>query len=266
MQTIAYPTAPVIEGIKGTLLDAAEVRDGIEWNDGKDLWESYTDLTFQGMAGWCAPNSKNLEGNGTSWVQGERYTIYGGTTCKSVGRPDDRDEQVKAAFERGESHMLELLLTSTRFNADTDGRWASPVDITPTEGAVTPAVAVARLEAHYPMFASGVTPTLHLPRSIASLLLGVDGVSMDGTTIRTKLGSKVAAGSGYEWGELNGADPLGNLERWAWASGPVVILRSPLDVRTALDMSNNDQVTLVERSYVVAVEGPVLAIRVKQES
>jgi hypothetical protein len=266
MTTATYPIAPEITPLEGTLLHAATVKDGIAWLDGQDLWPSSGGMTFGAAPAFCAPNTKNLDTNSLTWVSGFLFGAYGGFTCKPVGTSlEEMESNVREAFNRGESTAVERAFMQTRFRAAAGvnaGRWAAPVDITPAGGAQKPAVGLAMLEGHFASLYSG-SPTIHMPRVIASLLLGVDGISVDGSALRTKLGSLIAAGSGYDYPNTGptGANAAAG-EKWMYASGPVFLGRSETTVRSNLNMSNNDGVVLAERAYIGATDGPVLAVRV----
>jgi len=264
MPTIAYPVAPALTPLDGTLLDTADIVEGIEWMEGNDLWESYAGMRFGSAAVFCGPNTKDLD-NETEWVNGFRFAAYGGVTCKSVGLDiAEQASRVQEVYGFGESTAIDRALMETRFRADTEvpARWDPPVDITPAAGAPKPNTAIAMLEGYYASVYVGA-PTIHIPRVIASMTLGVDGAVLEGRTIRTKLGSKIAAGAGYDYPNYGptGAEPPA-MERWAYATGGVVIARGEVIIRQVLDQGNNDVVILAERAYVVAVDGPVVAIRV----
>lgn len=266
MVTATYPVAPEVTPLDGTLLDAATVQEGIAWLDGRDLWESTAAMTFGAAPVFCGVNDKDLDDNNLEWVSGFLFGAYGGFTCKLVGTsPEEMESQVRTAFERGESTAVERAFMETRFRAaagDNAGRWDAPVDITPAGGAVKPGVGVAMLEGYYASVYSGA-PTIHMPRTIASLLLGVDGVSMDGQTIRTKLGSKIAAGGGYDYPNTGpaGTEPAAG-EKWIYATGGVYLGRGEALFQSGFDQTNNDAIVLAERAYVGAVDGPVVAVRV----
>jgi hypothetical protein len=267
MVTLAsYPVAPATTPRQGTLLDAATVTDGIAWlNEGDDLFESYNAMTFGASPEFCAPNVKDFDNN-IGWVDGFRFGAYGGVQCRAVGL--DRDKmlsEVRRVFETGESTAVERAFMDIRFRARTD-YWAAPTDITPAGGAVKPAVGVALLEGYFSSVYVG-QPTLHLPIAITSLLLGVNGLDDDSAGLHTRLGSKVAAGAGYDFpneGPDGAAAPAG--ERWLYATGEVLVRRGPVEVRQAIDHTNNDVYVLAERAYIGASDGPVVAVRVKVES
>ena len=269
MKTATYPVAPEVTPLDGTLLHAATVRDGIAWLDGRDLWASSAAMTFGAAPVFCGPNTKDLDDNEIDWVSGFLFGAYGGLTCKPVGTSlEEMESIVREGFTRGESTAVERGFMETRFRAaagDNLGRWEAPVDITPAGGAVKPAVGVALLEGYYASVYSGA-PVLHMPRVIASLLLGPAWVTMDGSTIRTKLGSKIAAGAGYDYPNTSPAGvnaPDG--EKWVYATGAVYVGRGEMTVQSALNQTDNNAAVLAERAYIGAVDGPVVAVRVKVE-
>lgn len=263
MRTAAYPIAPAVTKRRGTLLDAATVQSGIELLDGRDLYEHYNCLKFDAAAEFCGPNDKDLTDIG-SWVDGFRFAAYGGITCKTLGGESPK-AKVEAAFEMGESAAVEKAFLEQRFraNADPTNGWAAPTDITPAAGAVKPAVGVALLEGYAGSVYVGA-PTLHLPITIASLLLGVDGAVFEGDTLRTKTGSKVAAGAGYDFpntGPTGAAAAAG--EKWLYATGEVLVKQGEVITREAFDHTNNETVVLAERGYVASAECFVAAVRVQ---
>lgn len=262
---VSYPVAPTVDRLDGTLLDAAEVSDGINWHDGNDLFESYNCMKFDSDAFFCAPNSKTFTQT-AGWTDGIRFAAYGGVTCKAIGLDQETMlREVGKVFEMGESTAVERGLMEQRFRADTANpvRWSAPVDITPAAGAVKPAVGVSLLEGYAGSVYVGA-PTLHMPRVIASLLLGTEGVVLDGRTLRTKLGSKIAAGAGYDYpnfGPTGVEAAVG--EKWLYATGSVVVMRGESIIRQSMNTTNNDVVVLAERGYVAAVDCFTAAVRVQ---
>lgn len=264
MTQVSYPVAPVTTPLKGTLLDAATVQEGMAWLDGRDLFDSYNCMKFQAEAEFCAPNTKNFD-QGAVWQDGFRFAVYGGVTCKAVGLDMGRMKaEVERVFAAGESTAVEQALMRQRFVADDSGDalWGAPVDITPASGAVKPGVGIALLEG----FASSEyvgNPTIHMPRTIAALVLGVDGAEFNGNVLETKLGSRVVAGAGYDYPNT-GPDgtPAAAGERWLYATGGVVIARGEAIIRDVIGQEDNDVFVLAERGYIAAVDCFTAAVRV----
>lgn len=271
MQTATYPTAPTTTPLKGTLLDAATVTEDFAWLDGNDLFASYACMKFQSEADFCAPNVKDFD-NEIAWQNGIRFAAYGGLVCKSVGLDEtEMLAKTRSVFESGESTAVERALMKQRFiagpdrdpGAGTDLAWPAPVDITPAGGAVKPAVGLSLLEGFAANEYVGA-PTLHVPVTIASLILGVDGAEYAGNVLRTKMGSKIAAGVGYDFPNTGptGVEAAAG-EKWLYATGEVIIGRGPFDIRQNVDFSNNDVYVLAERPYIAVVDCFAAAIRVE---
>ena len=263
--TITYPSAPTLTKRRGTLLDAATVVDsGTSWlGDNEALFESFNCMDFGASAVWCGPNAKTFS-NSPGWSAGFRFAAYGGITCKSVGFDlGSADSSAKSAFEAGESTAVERALMKTRFVAGPANTWAAPTDITPAGGAVSVGAGIGLLEAYAGTKYAGA-PTLHLPRVVIPMLNGTNSLSLEGGTLVTQLGSKVAAGAGYDFpntGPAGGNAAAG--ERWLYASGEVLVLRDDLVVQQGFNQNTNDVVVLVERMYFAVVDCFVAAVKVK---
>lgn len=270
---VALPTQPSVTPRRGTLLDAATVVNDFVWIDGVEpLWLSYNALKFQQSATFCGPNSKDLDQQ-AAWTSGFRFAVYGGLTCQAIGLDQsEMESSAVEAFDSGETVGVERALMETRFVADSEvyagdplDRWDAPADITPAGGAVSVKVGIAMLESWIANNYVGMG-TLHIPMTVASLILGVDGAVFEGDVLRTKLGSKIAAGAGYDYpntGPTGAAAAAG--EAWLYVSGEVLVGKGETIPKKAHDYSTNDVFMLVERAYIVAVDGPVAAIRVKVE-
>lgn len=276
MTTVEYPPRPVPEPIVGSLLDGvATVVDSnnFAWfGTGEGLFNSYDSLTFGHSPVFPCTTQPTKDFDQTAtWVSGFRFGAYGGTTCKSVGYDmAEAEAQVRKAFESGESIAVEAAFMATRFEVAAGEdvvsgvkKWDDPVDITPGSGAVKPKVGLALLEAWMGPRYTGL-PTLHVPTVVLSLVMGPDGVVVRDKMLRTQLGSKVVNGVGYDEPNTgpDGSDaPAG--EKWLYATGEVLVIRSPDIVRQAMDRSTNDVFTLAERAYIGSAAGPTAAVRVQ---
>lgn len=257
--TVSYPVAPPVTPLRGTLLDVASVSEDFAWLDGTDLFDSYNCMKFQADATFCAPNSKTFD-QAATWQDGIKFAVYGGVACKAVGLDmAHMESEVKRVFESGESTAVERALMEKRFIAGTT--WAAPVDVNPG-GAVAPAVGVALLEGYAASEYVGV-PTLHMPRSIASLMARQDALVWEGNVLHTKMGTAVAAGAGYDFpnsGPTGAAAAAG--EKWLFATGGVLVGRSDSIVRQVMAHTDNDVFVLAERGYIAAVDCFTAAVRV----
>lgn len=262
MPIVSYPVAPTITSFTSSLLNVATVTDNFKWLDGADLFDSYNCMKFQSATTFCTPDVAKTFSNVAGWQQGFRFAAYGGVKCSTVGLDMARqDTEVRRVFEAGESTAVERAMMSTRFKAN-GSAWPAPVDITPAGGAVKPALGVALLEGFAGDNYVGM-PTIHLPRTIGSILMGVQGAAFDGTVLQTKLGSKIAVGVGYDFpnlGPTGVAAPTG--EKWIYATGEVIVGRSDMVLQQVVDPQNNDVYMLAERGYIAAVDCFAAALRV----
>ncbi len=269
---VEYPLAPAVTQTKGTILDAATLGGDFPWIDGADLFDSYHCMTFRESAALCEANAKTFD-QAAGWQSGVVFTVYGGVVCQSIGLDQERMfSEVSKAFEMGEHVAVEQALMNQRFvENDPDGLggedaiWPAAEDITPASGAVSPKVGVGLLEGHAASRYTG-SPTLHLPRSVASVLIGESHLEFSGSALRTKLGSKVAAGGGYD---VDNSGPTGAPaavgERWLYASGEVLVHRGELYNKNAFDPTQNEVVAMAERSYLAVADCFTAAIRVTLE-
>jgi hypothetical protein len=257
--------APAVTKKRGTILNVADVLDNERIaEDAQFEFSSLSCMTIDGEPNFCAANTKTLT-QGPGDAKGFRFGLYGGVNCKTVGWDSlGLEDGIEAVWEDAEAVGVEMLFMRTRFRARAQS-WAAPTDITPASGAVKPKEAVARLEGH-----AGANyhfePTLHMPREIASLVAG-DLDWWRGDALVTTLGSKIAAGGGYD--KLNtspaGAAPAVG-EYWMYATGAVRLRRSALIRKSAVNTSNNERPVFFERAYMGSVDCYAAAIRVTRSA
>jgi|GEM_PF-5714692 len=254
------PTKPI-----GTLLDVATVLDDIGWLEPSGLAESYNCLRMDSRAVWpCPPGQPATKNFGSSgWQSGIRFAAYGGNKCKGPGFDmATATSKTRAAFDAMESFAVEKALMNLRFSTTGPG-WSPATDITPAGGAVSPIGGLSMLEGDVACNYAGV-PTIHVPRSVASMLTNQGAVEAQGSKLVTKIGSKVAAGGGYGCPSVGpGGLPAAAGEAWMYGSGEVVVSRGDVIEVAELDRTTNDVYILIERPYVVAVDCYVSAVRVK---
>lgn len=189
-----------------------------------------------------------------AWPSGNRFTVYAGVDCKMVDGPLQLKE-LQRVYEARESYGVERGLIESTLQGATD--------ITPAGGAVTPMTGLGLLEGDAATKYAGV-PTIHLPRSLGTPLFSFGALEKRGKAYYTAQGSKVASGGGYvasNVGPAGTSTPAGEL--WVYASGEVVVQRSELIAKDALNTNTNDNLDLVERIYITTVDCYKSAIRVK---
>lgn len=219
---------PAPDPIQFNLLDVATVHDGMAWIDPIGLFDSFNCIRPVAVDWTCPPASKTLTPS-PAWVDGTRFYVYVPATCKSVGYDQSEGERsVSDLFDRVESFAVEQ-----RFQAAVLA--SAPAVVA---GTFTPVNALALLEQDAATKYAG-KPTIHMSRAIASLLTSQNVLDVVGSELRTKLGSKVAAGGGYASTSM-------------WATGEVTVLRGDKIVQQALNQGTNEVVTMAERAYVAA--------------
>jgi hypothetical protein len=135
-------------------------------------------------------------------------------------------------------------------------------DLTPAGGAVSHELGLALLEGHASTLYAGV-PTIHVPRTVGSLLMSSDAIESQAGKFYSKQGSKVASGAGYEATNLDpDGDPAADGEKWLYATGEVAVVRGQLVAKESLNQITNDDRVLVERPYVAAIDCYKSAVRV----
>lgn len=205
------------------------------------------------------PATKTFDGtSGDRFQDGIRFAVYGGLVCKAPGF--DRETamvEAQKVFLARETVGVARALMQSRFTTP------AATDLTPAGGAVNPEVGLAILEGDASTKYAGV-PTIHVPRSIGSLLWTRQSLTQQGDGYFSKQGSKVASDGGYENPNNSPAGvaaPAG--EKWIYSSGEVVVARGDLVVRTDIDRATNEEFILVERAYVAAIDCLNSAVRVK---
>lgn len=265
-----YFTVPAITPRRARLLDVATVIERNEWLETAGLFETVNCLTTGTTAIFPCPTPDPepdpKEFGGLSWQDGIKFATYTGLVCKSIGFDSAANEaEVQRVFAAQESNAVEAALLAQRFveNADDADIWGAPADLTPTPGtAVSVEVGLALLEGNAAINYAGV-PTIHTPVTIASLLASDNAIVWEGGNLRSKLGSKIVSGGGYEDSTgPDGTDPAAG-DMWMYATGEVVVARSPLFVKTEMDRSTNEVFTLVERTYIAAVDCYTAAVLVE---
>lgn len=191
-------TRPTPQPLGSSVLDHATVvptdRFGLRNNEG--VWPSYNCLDTLVPTPYCPdPLAEGFVKTFAfaEWQPAFEFAVHGGVQCKAIGLDmADQKAELARVFAANEGKGVELALLANRFVAK-PGWWDAPVDLTP--GAVSVQVALALLEGYAAANYAGV-PTIHMPRTVASLL-GDRLVWTDGKAF-TRSGTKVACGGGYD--------------------------------------------------------------------
>lgn len=193
------------------------------------------------------------------WLQASPFVVYDGVRCQRVGEPDLEPvaESRLALSEQGqaERHLWAQLADDA---AATDG--AILADAT----APFPDVmhAIGALEAQMAA-TTGAIGVIHMPRyAVASLDLYA--FTRDTTTLRTVLGTPIAAGGGYSYTGPDGTATDDVL--WIYATGPTTVRRGAVQVyggdTEGFDQRSNQVMYVAERPYLITADCPVYAAAV----
>lgn len=197
---------------------------------------------------------------GVGLVTGVPFAVYHMFKCGAVGGYDRGAERARRALMGGEGRAVERVMGQLLAADDTG------VDITPTPGtAVSIVDGIAKLEKWSAANYGGVA-TIHMPRDVALVAYAAGALVRVSTRLETGLGSRVAAGAGYDTLQgPDGAGAAGADEAWLYVTGQVVARRGAvIEVGPQLQTAPRDNsfLALAERSYVLTTECIVGAILV----
>lgn len=278
-----FVPAPVLTATPSGILDHFPAREnsGFGWRNQCGLWPSYGEVDTRVPTQLCPDDLVEKDFETVPWVNSFSFAVYGGVKCKLVGltRAEQQAELAKV-FALRESAGVEMALMGTGFVANNEDAgsgsdaenvcgWEAATDLTPGGGAVSAKVALAILEGWMGDAYAGL-PTIHAPRTVASFLASDSAITLVGNQMYTYLGSRFINGAGYDPSTgPSGSTPAAG-EYWMYASGDVVIEAGELvsldSVVLPGDGSSEDSNTalsLVERMFRVAVDGPRAAVRVE---
>lgn len=192
-----------------------------------------------------------------SVVQGLPFSVYKTVECQSL--VDDDTAWARNAFALGEAHGVESAFMQAVLAQPTTAQPVGPTALSLVNG-------IATLEG-YAADVYGAVPTIHVPRSVATRALAKDvfDAGLD-YTLTTKQGALVANGGGYSLNLGPAGEPAGAGQAWIYVTGQVTLTRGPVAVHRVLDHTNNNQVTLAERTYVPTVDCFAAAVLVTLEA
>lgn len=207
----------------------------------------------------CASGTyrEKLEGGVISSPEFAAFTVYVAETCTARGIGSDEEFQARAVVAL---NALEAALVEQEF-AMGDAMPSNPhlADTSlpnyATLGTLAPLESMARLE--NAIAETGKMGLIHADPATVTAWVADHVVEREGAYLRTvAAGTPVVSGYGYV-----GAHPIGQSAPaagtgWAWATGPVEIRRSniellPGSLAQALDRSNNVVTYRAERHYLV---------------
>ena len=261
---LAEVSAPLPKPREYTLLDAAQVD-----TPGSDRWlgGAWIEGYPSGQASTHDPCSagtyrqKNDAGVIARPMAGA-FTVYLPAQCdsRSIGPTPDRfTERLRLVFESVEPAAVERVLVDGDGHT-TLGSYLGDTNMEVLGTGVTPVEGLALLERE--LATIGSMGMIHVPPATATYWASLALIESRGGVMRTKLGTLVAVGAGYQGARPDGEAAAGADEEWVFASGMIQITRSesfvmPADYAQALDRSNNDVLFLAERHYLLAWVGRI---------
>jgi hypothetical protein len=204
--------------------------------------------------------------DGVPFTETRPFGISAGVRCKLVGTtiPDLREiarEQLRLTESRG------VELGYLYGEVLPDGSPSPYLHGVPEEnvlggGPVSAAMGIGLLEEAIGNM-TGAQGVIHAPRVGIGTLGGQ--VVADGPRLRTKLGTPVAFGTGYDGSGPDGTVPAGS--RWLYATGPVQVTRGPVvnipnEDREVLNRENNEATVHAARIVSVGHSCGIYAVQI----
>ncbi len=185
------------------------------------------------------------------------FTVYLPESCSSMSITSQEEFKARAELVLGatESFPVERQLATGLYVPTNPYIGDSNVDILNGGLATDGQAGLALLED-----AIGATGRQGLIHASPAIVTSWDAIGFtlveSGGILRTKRGTPIAVGDGYIGTKPDSAAALGDAEAYAYATGPVQIIRSdvfmiPEDVRDALDRETNLITYRAERTFVV---------------
>lgn len=251
VQPSGVPFTPPSRTPHGSILDYAEVREGVSFLDPAGLVQSFNCIGLDVDEVACAGfKSLTKRFDPPAISNGAMFVVQGGMTCKPFGFKGD-DPGIRKAFEAKEGEGVSLGLFTSLFDTATD--------ITPGAGtSLPPATALGILEGKGYLDYAG-QPIIHMGPGMISQLASANALRIEGGGIYTMLGTPVAVSGGYETKTAGKLDA----DQWAYVTGAIVLARSEVTLVTDINRSTNDVVVLYERLYVAGIDCLVAKVKVK---
>lgn len=176
-------------------------------------------------------------------VAGVPFIVYDGMACASLGLAEV-SPAAENKFAQREQWWVEQTFEQAVLHVGTDTIGpASPVSITYGLGLLEDAIADRY----------GGIGTIHVARELAAVLTSHQVVRRDGARLRSPLDNVYAFGAGYSTDGPDGTPaPAG--QAWMYATGPVTVRRSEVQVREQFDQRKNTRIALAERSYAITAD------------
>lgn len=270
-----YVSAPPVTPARYGLLDAADlvVERDTKFRNGIEYQTINTPAKLAAVE--CLPlgdeDTERDAAGALDLVTARPIIVYAGFTCKTVGLSESQlSTYARDALSGGESTAVEKAIwgpTQYPFTPDAEDFGPYLLDANTeilSSSGVSLTAAVSLLEEKLGDDYKGVG-VIHAPR-------GVSAFAAEKQQVRWEAGKPVTTvGTRWSFGNYPRIDDEGAAaadgSAWVVATGKVTIRRTEPVVRggdwaTAVDVKTNEVLALAERTYVVAIEGPVAAVLV----
>lgn len=185
------------------------------------------------------------------------FTVYGSFACSPIGNWDRGMERAQKALENGEERAVENEIALGTHSVSNALTRAGTVNITPVVGtAVSVVEGLALLEQYIGANSTGEGVILASRLAVTLANANSPIIVPDGSVLRTRLGTPVAALSGFD-GKTGPNIVAAAGKAWIYAIGsrPRIfkgdIFLTPDDRSHALSQRTNDFKVLAERTYTV---------------
>lgn len=273
MSTVSFPLtapgplvpldAPLPQIRPFRLLDAARiVNDNSRWETG--AWINGYPAGEAAAHDPCADGTYRLKDADASVARpfaGSFTVVLGGTcTARSVG-PSlvDYENRLRLAFQALEGEVVERVFVDG-LPGSSLGAYVGDANME-SLGTAVPVEALALLEKEISENGAGM---IHVAPATATYWISqylIEKQTEGGVAqMRTRLGTIVAVGAGYNGVRPDGQNPLASDEEWAFATGFVEIRRGELEIVSnryaeSLDRSDNTVTLYAERDYLITWVG-----------
>jgi hypothetical protein len=179
------------------------------------------------------------------------FTAYRGADEPLLNGPGAYTPELEKLFEAAEPIFVEEKVQKLLLSPNA-------VDITPTPG-----TAVKDLDAALGLLEQWIATRYQFQPVISGNLLAVDLIQKGRPAALTETvhGTVIASAAGFGT-DGPGAAVSGAGQAWLYISGQINIWKGPANVQGAPDPTRNRDLSLVEKSYAVSLDGPVAAILV----
>lgn len=244
-----------------TAMEDPHVRLGIEWLP--EPWTtstSYTDSCDEPAD--PADRIKSFD-RMPAWRESDAFSVYGGEACPPTGHTlDERTRRMEAALINGEQRAVESVLWTGLTDNNQVIEPSYEVSTVTALGSFSLVGAVAAIEGALASTYGGVG-IIHAPADAVTHMIAADLVEAVNGRLRTLQGTLVVSGGGYPGTGPGGeARPAGGT--YLFGSGAISIRRTEIDplgttLGERMDRAVNDLIVVGERTYVIAVDGPLLS-------